>query len=112
MQHRLFSLLLELCYLDSVSRNLPNLLSDFHGFSTKFIRVHCLYRISSILRQHNFFLISETLRLIFDSRSQFNGFVFFFLTVHKIVWLQSVASWNQWFSVPGSFQYLIDGNEA
>ena len=38
------------------------------------------------------FLISETLHLIFDSRSQFNGFVFFFLMVHKIVWLQSVVS--------------------
>lgn len=50
MQYRLFSMLLELCYLDSVSRSLPNVLSDFLSFRTKFIRVHCLYRISSILR--------------------------------------------------------------
>lgn len=42
-------------FLALVSRSLPSVLSDFHSFRTKFIAVHSLYRISSILRYTLFF---------------------------------------------------------
>lgn len=101
MQYRLFSMLLELCDLDSVSRSLPNVLSDFHSFRTKFIRVHHLYRISSIRRHTFIFLILETwMNLLIDNRSPLDEWlVLFFLVPKRLGLLPSVASWILWGAV-------------